>query len=367
MSGASVLVAMSGGVDSSVAAAVLVDAGYEVVGVTMKMHDTPEARGAKAGCCTVADADDAKAVAARLGIDHYTLDMTAPFERGVIDAFVSQYAGGRTPNPCVECNRHVKFTELIDRADRLGIDLVATGHHARLDGHELRRGADAAKDQSYVVACLPPAVLDRVLLPVGDMTKAEVRAAAADLGLRTATKAESMGVCFLGPGGVAGFLERRLPVRPGPAVTADGDVVGTHRGAVLYTVGQRRGIDSGLNTRLYVHAVDVEANTVVVSDAAPLAGVLAAEDPTWLSPPEAAFDATVQTSAHGTATPGRVGLGPPGRVTVELAEAVAAPAPGQLAVFYDGDTVVGSATITAVSGPEGAAEAIAFADVRQET
>lgn len=346
MSGPSVLVAMSGGVDSSVAAAVLVEAGYEVVGVTMKMHDAPEARGAKHGCCTVEDADDARAVAAGLGIAHYTFDMSEPFGRQVVDAFVDAYATGRTPNPCVECNRHVKFTSLIERADRLGFDMIATGHHARLDGGRLLRGADRAKDQSYVLACLTPATLGRVLLPVGGMTKADVRAVAARLSLRTASKPESMEVCFLGRGGVGAFLDARVPVVPGPAVTPDGTVVGTHRGAAVYTVGQRRGIDSPLNRRLYVQETDVASNTVSVDFDPPLADALTAERAVWLRDLPAAFDAEVQTSAHGRPAAARVTVGDGGRVTVEFAEPVAKPAAGQLAAVYDGDIVVGSATIT---------------------
>lgn len=346
MTGASVLVAMSGGVDSSVAAAVLVEAGYEVVGVTMKMHDLPATRGAKHGCCTVEDADDARAVAARLGIAHYTLDMSQPFGRQVVDPFVAAYASGRTPNPCVECNRHVKFTELVERADRLGIDMIAMGHHARVDGGRLLRGADRAKDQSYVLACLAPATLSRVLLPVGAMTKAGVREAAAGLGLRTASKPESMEVCFLGRGGVAAFLDGRVTVAPGAALDRDGAVVGTHRGAALYTVGQRRGIDSPLNRRLYVHGTDVAANTVSVGVDPPLADALAAERAIWLREPPVAFDAAVQTSAHGRAAAARVAVGDGGRVEVEFSAPVTAPAAGQLAAFYDGDEVVGSATIT---------------------
>lgn len=342
----SVLVAMSGGVDSSVAAAVLVAAGYEVVGVTMKMHDAPEVRGAKHGCCTVEDADDARAVAAQLGIAHYTLDMSAPFARSVVDAFVEGYAAGRTPNPCVECNRHVKFTELIDRADSLGVDMVATGHHARLrDGH-LVRGADRAKDQSYVLACLELDTLGRVLLPVGDMTKAEVRTTAERLGLRTAGKADSMEVCFLGAGGAAAFVAERVPVAPGPALAPDGAVVGAHRGAALYTVGQRRGIESPLNRRLYVHATDIASNTVTVATDPPLADSLTADGAVWARDTPTEFDATVQTAAHGRAAPARVSRGEAGRVGVEFTASVSAPAAGQLAAIYDGDVVVGSATVT---------------------
>lgn len=349
MSRASVLVAMSGGVDSSVAAAVLVEAGYEVVGVTMKMHDAPEARGAKHGCCTVEDADDARAVAARLGIAHYTVDLSVTFGEHVIGAFVDGYAAGTTPNPCVECNRHVKFTELVERADLLGVDMVATGHHACVDvGGGLRRGADAAKDQSYVLACLDPELLRRTLLPVGELSKAEVRALAAELGLRTAGKAESMEVCFLGGGGVAGFLRPRVPIEPGDVVGPDGTVLGRHDGAVLYTVGQRRGLDTPRNRRLYVHAVDAVANTVTVADAPPVVTSVAAGAASWLGDAGASFEATVQMSAHGTPVSASVEVAPGGSdVRIALMAPAPAPAPGQLAAFYDGDHVLGAATVTA--------------------
>lgn len=345
------LVAMSGGVDSSVAAAVLVDAGYEVVGVTMKMHDAPEARGAKHGCCTVEDADDARAVAARLGIAHYTLDLSAPFGSHVIGPFVDGYAAGRTPNPCVECNRHVKFTELVERADLLGVDMVATGHHARIGAQgELRRGADAAKDQSYVLACLTPALLGRTLLPVGEMSKPDVRSLAAELGLRTATKAESMEVCFLGAGGAAGFLRTRLEVEAGDVLDVGGAVLGRHDGAALYTVGQRRGLDTPVNRRLYVHAVDVAANTVTVADEAPVVTTVTAGAASWLCDVGASFEAAVQTSAHGTAVAARVDVAR-GRdeVTIDLDRPAPAPAPGQLAAFYDADRVLGAATVTSAT------------------
>ncbi len=347
----SVLVAMSGGVDSSVAAAVLRDEGYEVVGVTMKMHDEPEARaarGPKAGCCTVEDADDARAVAARLGIPYYVLDLSAPFGEHVIDNFVSEYASGRTPNPCVECNRHIKFTELVARADVLGIDFVATGHYARLEGGRLMRGTDRRKDQSYVLACVPRAMIDRTLLPVGGLGKAEVRGRAEELGLRTAGKPESMEVCFLGSAGKNPFLSRRLDSTSGPIVDESGSVIGRHDGAALYTVGQRRGIGLAAGERRFVHATDVSANEVRVASTPPCAAGLHCDAATWLGEaPESSALLQVQVSAHGDAHPSRVDVvdSAGGSVHVVFDAPVPAPAPGQLAAFYDGDTVLGAATV----------------------
>lgn len=340
----SVLVAMSGGVDSSVAAALLVEAGHDVVGVTLKLHDDPAARGARQGCCTVDDADDARAVAARLGIAHYTLDLSEPFGAKVRDTFVEEYSAGRTPNPCVECNRHIKFTELAARADLLGVECVATGHHARLDGGRLCRAADRAKDQSYVLACLTPDVLGRVLLPVGEMTKADVRAAAAALGLRTAGKAESMEVCFLGPGGARDYLRSRLGAVRGAVVDESGTEVGTHEGAALYTIGQRRGLQVAENRRVYVQSVDVAANEVRVGPAPPTATRLEVTETTWLVEAPETFEAEVQTSAHGLSAPATVRRSNDAAM-VDYKTPAPRPAPGQLAAFYEDDRVLGAGTI----------------------
>lgn len=351
MSRGSVLVAMSGGVDSSVAAALLAADGWDVVGVTMKMHDAPALDDAHAGCCTVADADDARSVAARLGVDYYVLDLSEPFEAHVRGPFVEEYAAGRTPNPCVECNRHIKFTQLLARADALGIDAVATGHHARLVDGRLRRGVDAAKDQSYVLACLEPGVVDRVLLPIGAMTKADVRAVAAGLGLRTADKAESMEVCFLGGAGKDAYLRTHLAPESGDVVDADGTVVGEHAGAVLYTPGQRRGVGVATGDRVYVQDVDVARNVVTIGPRPPQAVAFDGGGATWLVPTAVGAEVLVQTSAHGTSHPGVVARIDGDTVRVAFDAPVPLPAPGQLAAFYDrdDDTVLGAATVAAVT------------------
>ena len=223
---ASVLVGMSGGVDSSVAAALLVEAGHEVVGVTLKLGGGDS----DTGCCSVSDVDDARRVAQQLDIDHLVFNFTEDFDRHAVDPYVRAHVDGQTPNPCIECNRHLKFDRLSRRAEQLGFDAVATGHHARIvdvDGvHRVARGADAAKDQSYVVHMLDQATLAATLFPVGTMTKAAVRSEAARLGLRTAGKADSQDVCFITKSGRESFLGARIPLRAGRVVDPSGSVVG---------------------------------------------------------------------------------------------------------------------------------------------
>src|SRR5439155_5023973 len=236
-----VLVAMSGGVDSSVAAARLLAEGHDVTGVTLKLW-----RGeSDSGCCSVSDVEDARRVAAQLGIPHYTFNFTDDFDASVVSPYVEAHSAGLTPNPCVECNRSIKFGRLLERAVATGFDAVATGHHARVvaspAGFELARGRDGGKDQSYVLYMLGETDLARLRLPVGEMTKAEVRAEAAALGLRTAEKPESMEVCFITRGGRERFLAERGVMRAGDVVDPDGRVLGRHDGAAAFTIGQRRG------------------------------------------------------------------------------------------------------------------------------
>ncbi|HEX2064613.1 MAG TPA: tRNA 2-thiouridine(34) synthase MnmA, partial [Acidimicrobiales bacterium] len=258
---------MSGGVDSSVAAALLLEEGHEVVGATMKLWGGA----GDSGCCSVADVEDARRVAQQLGVTHHVFNFTEDFEARVVGPYVDAHAAGRTPNPCVECNRHLKFDRFLRRAVQLGFDAVATGHHARVRHHdgrwELWRGVDRAKDQSYVLAMLGQAELARVLLPVGQITKAEVRALAAARGLRTAGKADSQDVCFItSTEGRAGFLAERIPLHPGRVIEAgSGRELGTVPAVELVTVGQRRGLAlAGGGPRRYVVSVDVDDATVVV-------------------------------------------------------------------------------------------------------
>ena len=261
-----VLVAMSGGVDSSVAAARLVDAGHDVVGVTMKLWGGES----DTGCCSVSDVDDARRVAQQLGIAHHTWTFSEDFDRHVVAPYVDAHRRGVTPNPCIECNRHLKFDRLLRRAESVGVDAVATGHHARIvrrpdGGLRLARGADAAKDQSYVLYVLGQAELARTLLPVGDMTKHEVRAEADRRGLRTADKPDSQDVCFItSAGGRRGFLTGRIGLRPGRVVDAGGDV-GRVEAVELVTIGQRRGLGlPGGGAPRYVVDVDLPSATVRV-------------------------------------------------------------------------------------------------------
>ena len=346
---APVMVAMSGGVDSSVAAALLIDAGYEVVGVTMKLWGGPS----DTGCCAVSDVDDARRVADRLGIDHHVFNFGDEFERDVVAPYVADHALGRTPNPCIECNRHLKFDRLVRRADALGFELIATGHHARVvataEGPRLARGADPAKDQSYVLHVIDEPVLRRLLLPVGAMTKAEVRGLAADLDLRTATKPESQDVCFItNEHGRKAFLGARIPLKPATVVETSGEAVGAVESVELVTIGQRKGLGlaGGAEPR-YVIDVDLsvagERPTVVVgerhdlsTDHTPL------ESWRWVGASFERQPLMFQCSAHGRPEPGEVVDG-----RVVWADPHRRIAAGQSIVAYDEDGhVVGGGIAT---------------------
>jgi tRNA-uridine 2-sulfurtransferase len=334
-----VLVAMSGGVDSSVAAALLLDEGHEVVGATMKLWGGAS----DSGCCSVADVEDARRVAQQLGITHHVFNFGEDFDAHVVEPYVAAHAAGRTPNPCVECNRHLKFDRFLRRASQLGFDAVATGHHAQVvsvDGRwRLRRGADVAKDQSYVLHMLDQVALAKTLLPVGSMTKADVRVLADRLGLRTAAKPDSQDVCFItSTGGRATFLGQRIPLRPGRVVDADGGDLGAVDAVELVTVGQRRGLgDAGDARRRYVVDVDMERAVVTVATEPPMTSLIAVDGMTWVDAPAAAgIVVQVQCSAHGAVVPGvwegdGVRFAVPHRVV----------APGQSVVLYKGDDVLG--------------------------
>jgi tRNA-specific 2-thiouridylase len=349
-----VLVAMSGGVDSSVAAALMVEQGHEVCGATLKLWGGPQ----DSGCCSVADVDDARRVAQQIGIDHYVFDMTEAFGSEVVEPYVAEHAAARTPNPCIECNRRIKFDRLLARAQRLGFDALATGHHARVaagpgDRRQLRRGADRDKDQSYVVSMLDQHQLQRVCFPVGEMTKAEVRRRAAELGLRTADKPDSQDVCFISSDqGRAGFLGRRLALHPAEVRDASGALVGWVPALELVTVGQRRGFGHGPDgSRRYVAAVDARARRVVIGSARDIAldrVELVAETLSWT---EAALadgaTALAQTSAHGRTVPCRFG-DEQGRPVVHFEHPVHPVAPGQTVALYDAadpDRVRGSGVV----------------------
>lgn len=342
-----VLCAMSGGVDSSVAAAELLAAGHEVVGVTMRLWGGAS----DTGCCSIADVDDARRVAQQLGIDHLVFNFTDDFDAHVVGPYVEAHVAGNTPNPCIECNRHLKFDRLAERADLLGFDAVATGHHARIVTHagqvHVARGADRAKDQSYVVHMLSPDRLARTLFPVGHLTKDEVRRRAAEAGLRTATKPDSQDVCFIThTGGREQFLGDRIPFRTGEVVDRDGVRVGEVDALELVTIGQRRGLGlAGGGPKRYVVDVDMPTRRVVVGDDADLYdGEVLVERLDWIA--DSVTQVLVQCSAHGEPRAASV----EGNV-IRWVEPQRRVAPGQTVVIYDrSDTVVLGGGI--VSRPE---------------
>ncbi|MDP9118602.1 MAG: tRNA 2-thiouridine(34) synthase MnmA, partial [Actinomycetota bacterium] len=355
-----VLAAMSGGVDSAVAAARAVDAGHDVTGVHLALSTSPATlrRGAR-GCCTREDARDAQRAADVLGIPFYVWDLAERFQAAVVEDFVSEYAAGRTPNPCLRCNEKIKFSAVLDRAVGLGFDAVATGHHARLTDGRLRRSADAGKDQSYVLAVLTRTQLSRAMFPLGDTTKVEVRAEARDRGLAVADKADSHDICFIPDGDTNGYLTRRLGASAGPIVDAvSGAVLGSHEGSFGFTVGQRRGLrlDTAAPDRepRYVLSVEPSTNTVVVGSAQMLdTDEIRADRVVWtVAPPDTqAFECLVQLRAHGHATRARVTVDG-SSVIARLGAPQRGVAAGQALVMYDDDVVIGSATISSATNDD---------------
>ncbi|MFZ4519698.1 MAG: tRNA 2-thiouridine(34) synthase MnmA [Microthrixaceae bacterium] len=339
-----VLAALSGGVDSSVAAALLAEEGHEVIGVTMRLWGGES----DTGCCSVADVEDARRAAAQLGVDHHVFNFSDEFDEFVVGPYVADHAAGRTPNPCVECNRHLKFDVLLERAELLGVDAVATGHHARVHTHadgtrRVARGADPAKDQSYVLYPLTSADLARVRFPIGHLTKAEVRERAHALGLRTAAKPDSQDVCFITrTGGREEFLGRRIPLHPGRVVDTAGRDLGTTEAVELVTIGQRRGLGlAGGADRRFVVDVDVPGRTVTVGPPERLLARGVDLDRMVWADREVTGPLLAQFSAHGEALPATVEPGQRGTASVRWNEPQRRVAPGQSVVLYDGDTVVG--------------------------
>jgi tRNA-uridine 2-sulfurtransferase len=353
------VVAMSGGVDSSVAAAMLVDAGYDVTGVMLKLWKG-EAENSNSGCCNVRAAEDAGRVAAKLDIPFYVWNFAEEFETTVIRNFHEDYAAGRTPNPCVRCNQWVKFGELKRYAQALDADLLATGHYARVrevgGRYRLLRGADPGKDQSYVLWMLSQEDLAMTRFPVGEMHKTETRQIAEELGLRTAAKPDSQEICFVRNGDLAGYIDRNLETSPGAIVDESGEVLGEHHGVQRYTIGQRKGLGISLGVPVFVTGIDANDNTITIGGRDSLAvGGLALDEMSFThEAPEQGAEVLLQYRAHGDVSPARVvEVGEAGLV-VDFVEPVYAVAPGQSAALYIEDELIGggiiSATVPAFAG-----------------
>lgn len=355
---------MSGGVDSALAAARLRDEGHEVVGVTLHLWDYPDDGSVRGRCCAPEDQHDARRVADFLGIAHFTFDRRELFEQRVVAPFVEAYLGGVTPSPCVTCNREVKLRELLPLATRLGASLVATGHYARIARERglarLYRARDVAKDQSYFLHMLREDELARLVFPLGDATKDEVRAEALQRGLPGATKGESQELCFVPHGRYDAFVAERAAglLRSGPIVDRDGERVGTHEGVHGFTIGQRRGLGVALGRPAFVVGLDAASATVHLGDeerlyasAARLTAPAFADD---VSLP--LDDVTVRVRSRHDGAPARLaierGLDGEDALVVRFEQPVRAVSPGQVAVFYRGDRVLGGATITASIGSE---------------
>ncbi len=356
---ARVVVAMSGGVDSSVAAALLCEQGYDVIGLAMRLApESAEPAARRGGCCSYEDFEDARRVAEKLDFPFYVVDMRRRFERAVVDDFVSEYLAGRTPNPCARCNQRVKFDALWRRAEALGARYIATGHYARIERDpggfaRLLRARDAAKDQSYFLFSLGQAELSRTLFPVGTMTKDEVRRRARQLGLVNADKPESQEVCFVaGRGGYPAFVERWANgrgLRPGPVLDSQGRTLARHSGIHRFTIGQRHGLGVSAGAPLYVREIRSESAEVVVAERAALKsrGLLARE--VSLVRPELGtggqIDAEVKVRYRHPALPARVIVEQQGHAVVWFERPGPAVSPGQVCVFYRGEELVGGGFI----------------------
>jgi tRNA-specific 2-thiouridylase len=347
-----IVVAMSGGVDSSVTAALLKRDGFEVIGVTLQLYDAGAAR-RKGACCAGQDIYDAGRVAEKLGIAHYVLDYEQRFRERVIADFVETYAKGQTPIPCVRCNERVKFADLLESAHALGAQALATGHYVRRiegpNGVELHRAADESRDQSYFLFATTRAQLATLRFPLGGMEKQAVRAIAAELGLSNAAKPDSQDICFVQDGRYGALVEKLKPqaARPGEIVDEAGRVLGTHSGVIHFTVGQRKGLGlSGNAEQLFVLALDAARARVVVGPRSSLrTRNIALREVNWLADPAEAADCTVKVRSMRAPVSARVAAGEGGTASVELAEAEEAIAPGQACVFYKGDRVLGGGWI----------------------
>ncbi len=356
-----VVVAMSGGVDSSVAAALLHERGYEVIGVTMNLWDYDRVGGnvnLDSGCCSIDTMDDARCVSSNLGIPHYVVNFREEFEAAVTDNFIAEYAEGRTPNPCVRCNSYIKWGVLLLKAEELGAEKIATGHYARsgydsvLKRYTLRRGQDVRKDQSYALWGIRQRGLERSLFPVGEYSKDEIRQLARDFGLRTAEKRDSQEICFIPDNDYGRYLRNRSPelatASSGEIVDGSGEVLGKHKGYPFYTIGQRKGLGLATSAPVYVTEIDAGQNRITVGTAPQLDRVgLTANQVNWISvpPPENAIAVQVKIRYNSPGAPATLRLQESNSVQVIFDDPQRAVTPGQSVVFYQDDLVLGGGII----------------------
>lgn len=352
MNNTKVLTAMSGGVDSSVAAKLLLDRGYDVTGATLQLMPCD----IEGGCCGLSAVEDARQVAQQLGIPHYVLNYRERFASQVIDYFCAEYLAGRTPNPCIACNKYIKFGDLLQQARSLGMDLLATGHYARIqfdpdrNRYVLLRGKDRRKDQSYVLYNLNQEQLAHIIFPLGEYSKPEIREMAGAMNMVVAQKAESQEICFVEDDDYARFLDSRNPgcIMPGPILNMQGEVLGQHQGIAHFTIGQRRGLGLAQGHPIYVVALDPQRNAVIVGDKDEvLAWECSASDVNWIAIESLEGELEAEAQIRYTARPVPAVVKPdgPGKVKVAFKEAVRALTPGQAIVFYQGDMVLGGGTI----------------------
>ena len=353
-----VLVAMSGGVDSSVTAAILKEKGHEVIGVTMQIwpHDTPQHEGST-GCCGLGAVEDARRVAEKLDIPHYVVNFRKHFQEDVIENFCAEYAGGRTPNPCIRCNEHIKFKHLRGKAKELEADFLATGHYARIEydrarsRYIMRKGKDRNKDQSYFLYVMRQEELAETLMPLGDITKEKTRQIAADLELSVAERPESQEICFIPDNDYANFLRRRVPeaCKPGPIFDKEGNKLGQHKGIAAYTLGQRRGIGIAYKEPLYVADIDCERNAVTVGTERDMySDELTAKDANFIAIKKLHGPMAVTAKIRYNTREAEATISPmaDGGVAVNFKDPQKAITPGQAVVFYKDDVVIGGGTIS---------------------